>query len=188
MAKSKKIYTPIFRASFVAVFNKARQMQDAKTEPKYEITAIFDPARFTADDKRKWAEMVAAADAASMEKFKKPLAKLPANFHRPYRPNEEKEHLKGYVPGGHFAKLSSKMKPGVVGSDGRTLLTDPESVYAGCYCIATVNAYAYDNISKGVAFGLQNVMFVRDGERLDSRTDPEEDFGEMGLEEDELLA
>ena len=61
------------------------------------------------------------------------------------------------------------------------LIEDREAFYPGCYARASVTAYAYDNVSKGVAFGLSNLMFVKDGERLDSRTDPTEDFGEAPL-------
>ena len=64
-----------------------------------------------------------------------------------------------------------------------------DEIYAGCYCRATVTVYSYDNRSKGVAIGLMNVQKVKDGERLDSRTDAAGDFDDevddAWLEEDE---
>lgn len=187
MAEKKervKIFTPLFRAAFVNVFSTAKPMKDSdpNKEQKYEITAIFTPAMFTQKDKDRFLAMKKIANDASMEKFKKPLTGLPANFHRPFRDGVEKEHLGGFGAGTIFAKLTSKFKPGIVGSDGKTIITDPGAIYAGCYCIATVNAYGFDNVSKGVKFGLQNLMFVRDGERLDNRSSADEDFEEEGLE------
>ncbi len=193
MAKARmKVMTPVFRVSFPSVFSTAKLMKDADagTVPKYEVTMVFEPKKFTPEDKAKIAAMKAILDEASMEKFKRTVDKLPANFNKAFRDGAEKEHLAGFGPGTVFAKASSRIKPGVVSSDGKTaIVDDPAAFYPGCYARATVTAYAYDNRSKGVAFGLSNLQFVRDGERLDSQTDAAADFGESAepSESDDLI-
>lgn len=185
-AKKKKMLTPIFRVSFPSVFNTAQPMKNADGtvqagKPKYEVTMIFEPGKFTPDEKQKWLTMRDAADTLAVEKFKRKTKDFPANFRNPFRKGEEKEHLSGYGPGTIFVKASSHMKPGIVAGDKVTPILDDEGFYPGCYARASVTVYSFDNRSKGIAFGLHNLMFVKDGERFDSRTDASEDFGEAPL-------
>lgn len=180
--KRVRLLTPVFRACFVNVFNKARQMEDSSGEPKYEITMVFDKAylKKNPDELARFNAMRAAADAACLDKFKKPIKDVKfSTFHNPFRDGAEKEHLGGFGEGTLFVKASSKMKPGIVGPDRVTPIDDADAVYPGCYMRATVGFYGFDNRMKGVGCGLNNLMFVRDGERLDGRTDPSEDFGEV---------
>ena len=188
MAKRTKVVTPIFRVSFPAVFKTARPMKNADgsyytdKKLKYEITMVFDPSTFSPEDKKRFLAMRAIVDECSVDAFKKPLKDVPG-ARKPFRDGAEKEY-DGYGPGKIFAKASSFSRPGVVASDGRTPIDDEEAFYAGCYARATVTTYHYSNKgNKGVAFGLSNVMFIKDGERFDSRTDPAEDFGEVAVED-----
>lgn len=174
-----KVLTPVFRVSFPSVFEASSYEGGA---PKYSVCAVWEPAKFTAKDKALWDAMMALADSVSVEKFKKKLAALPANFKKPFRDGTEKEGLTGFGEGKIFANLSSKMRPGIIFLDN-TPLTDSEDFYPGCYARATVTAYAYDNVGKGVALGLQNLQKIKDGDRLDSRTEASDDFG--GEEVDE---
>lgn len=183
--KRRKIVTPIFRANFVNIFHTESQMEDAKGKPKYAVTMVFDPKTFSKEDKVRWADMHKLADEASVEKFKRPIAKLPSNFKKPIRDGGEKEHLNGFGEGTFFAKASSLARPGIVAADRSTPIEDEEAIYSGCFMRATIMAYAYDNVGKGVSFGLQNLMFVRDGDRLDGRSDASEDFGEIDVAVDD---
>lgn len=167
-----KLQTPVFRVSFPAVFEPKSFDGGAA---KYSTAAIFDPARFTPAEKKLWQAMLDLADEVSMERFKKKMSALPANFKRALRDGAEKADLAGYGEGLMFCNLSSKMKPGLIDRD-RTIITNPEDFYPGCYARATITCYSYDNKGKGVAFGLQNLQKIADGERLDSRTDAAEDF------------
>lgn len=181
----KKVQTPIFRASFPQVF-EAKAMQEGQT-PKFSVCAVFEPGKFTPAEKAKWDAMMALADEVSMEKFKKPVDKLPGNFKKPVRDGEEKEDLEGFGPGKKFCNFSSRMRPGIVDRD-RTPITNPDEFYPGVYARATITAYAYDNQGKGVAFGLQNLQKVKDGDRLDSRTDAADDFEDDIRDEDDYDA
>lgn len=169
----KKVLTPVFRVSFPSVFEASSYEGGA---PKFSVCAVFTPASFTAKDKVLWKAMTDLADEVALERFKKKLAALPNNFKKPFRDGAEKADLVGFGEGKVFCNLSSKMKPGIIGLD-KTPITDPEEFYPGVYARATVTAYAYDNVGKGVALGLQNLQKIKDGDRLDSRTDAEDDFG-----------
>ena len=168
----KKVSTPIFRVSFPSVFEASSYEGGA---PKFSVCAVFTPASFTARDKELWKAMEALADEVSMERFKKKLAQLPNNFKKPFRDGAEKEDLEGFGAGKVFCNFSSKMRPGIIGIN-RELITNADDFYPGCYARATITAYAYDNVGKGVAFGLQNLQKLKDGDRLDSRTDANDDF------------
>lgn len=182
----KKITTPAFRVSFPSVFEASSYEGGA---PKFSVCAVFTPALFNAKDKELWKAMEALADEVSVEKFKRKLAQLPANFKKPFRDGEEKMDLVGFGAGKIFCNFSSKMKPGIIDL-GRNNITDPEEFYPGVWARATITCYAYDNVGKGVAFGLQNLQKLKDDERLDSRTDANDDFDsdvdERFLEDDPL--
>jgi len=171
MAEVKRYKTPPFRLSFPALFEA--QSFDGGA-PKYGCSAVWTPAKFTDKDKALWAEIQKAMDAESMQRFKKKVKDLPDNVKKGIRDGSEKADMAGYGEGTKFASLTTKMKPGTVlldGTDGSA-----EDFYPGCWCRATVTVYSYDNKGKGVAIGLMNIQKIKDGERLDSRTDAAEDF------------
>ena len=176
----KKITTPIFRVSFPSVF-EAKAMEEGQT-PKFSVCAVFDPSKFTARDRELWNAMQALGDEVSLDKFKKKLNQLPANFKKPFRDGAEKADLVGFGEGKIFCNFSSKMRPGLIDRDNAPI-TNADDFYPGCYARATITAYAYDNKGKGVAFGLQNLQKLRDGDRLDSRTDASEDFGATPIDD-----
>lgn len=175
-----KVVTPVFRVSFPVLF-EAKSFDGGAA--KFSVSAVWDPSRFTAKEKQLWDEMVGLADAVSMDRFKKKMNDLPGNFKKAIRDGAEKADLAGYGEGLLFANLSSKMRPGIIDRD-RTPITEADEVYPGCYARATITAYSYDNKGKGVAFGLQNIQKIADGERLDSRTDAAEDFGDDDVDDD----
>jgi hypothetical protein len=148
-------------------------------KPKYGFTAIWTPNKFSESDKKRWKAMRALLNEASMDKFKKAWKDLPANFKRGLRDGVEKADLEGFGPGTFFANITSQMRPGVIDAGRSPIGPDhgnTDDLYPGCYCRATVTAYAYDNKGKGVALGLQNLQKVADGDRLDARTNAEDDF------------
>jgi hypothetical protein len=103
----------------------------------------------------------------------------------PIRDGDEKPDLDGYGDGCRFASASSKMKPGVIDLDGIEI-DDPEELYAGCWCRATITVYPYDNIGKGAAFGLYNLQKVADDDSFSNRTSAEDDFADEDWGDDEL--
>lgn len=63
----------------------------------------------------------------------------------------------------------------VLGADGKLVkLTDPNSLYSGCYVNAVVQAFTWqhDDGGSGISFGLSMVQFAKDGERLGGTAAP----------------
>lgn len=174
MAERLKAVTPPFRVSFPAVF-EASSYQGS--DPKYSVVMLFYPDKFTDADKRAWAAVQAIADAASKDMFKKLVKDLPGNFKKPLRDGAEKAHLDGYGEGMVFGTASSKQRPGLVDRERQPILAEDE-FYPGCWARATVTAYPYDNIGKGVAFGLHNLQKLGDDDNFTGRVAAEDDFGD----------
>jgi hypothetical protein len=94
---------------------------------------------------------------------------------------------KGYPEGSMFFNARSDNAPGIVmpqaGADGKPIkLTDRALIYPGCWVRASLTAYGYSNRSKGVTFGLNNIQWLDNGTRLDSRKDASEDFDAVEVE------
>ena len=93
-----------------------------------------------------------------------------------------------------FINLKSEEQPGMVGpragADGRPEVYEPDQFYPGCIVRASIAVYAYDHPQggKGVGLGLNNIQFVRHGERLDNRKAATEDFDviDTGVDEDAI--
>lgn len=80
-------------------------------------------------------------------------------------------------------------RPGCV-LKNRTRLTSvadiSKEIYSGAYVFISVTAYYFKATgSQGIAFGLNNVMKDRDGERLDGTVDADDEFADL-FEEDDL--
>ena len=84
----------------------------------------------------------------------------------------------------YFINASSNDPPGVVGPGAKPLM-DQGEIFAGCYVRADVNPFPYDNSgNKGVGWGLNNVMLIKQGERLDGRQRAEDAFANYASEPD----
>lgn len=188
MAKDyRKITTPEFRASFLYAFEPQAPMKDAADQtPKYGVTMLFDEkARNTTQYK----QMRDLAVYALYEKFGKEKVipdgqgwyrlkvseKQVVALKNPFRDGTEKADLDGYE-GMVFVACTSKMQPGIVDASLQRII-NPDEFVSGHYARATVTAYGYDKQgNKGVAFGLQNLQKLRDGEAFSGRTAAENDF------------
>lgn len=173
MTERRKVVTPPFRVSFPSVFQKS-SYQGSK--PKYSVTAIFHPDRFTDRDRKAFVAMEALLEEACQFKFNKPVKSMPRDFKYGLRPCDEKSHMEGYnIKGGFFASLSSLQQPQVIDREKQPILAE-EGLYPGCWARATVTGYGYDNVGRGVAFGLHNLQFLGDDANFTGRMDAEDDF------------
>lgn len=173
--KSPLLLTPVFRVSFPQVFEPAAY---GGGKPKCSVVAIWSKKQEGKELERmkaiiKLAEKTAIAKFGE-ESFRK-MRKL-GKFKWPIRDGEEKD-LDGYGADKVFATLSTKGLPGVIGRNKERL--DETTFYAGCHARATVTCYAFDNEGKGVAFGLNNVQKVGEGEAFSQRTSADDDFDEV---------
>jgi len=86
-----------------------------------------------------------------------------------------------------FINATSKNKPGCVKAqkDSRPVpIFDPDDFYSGCYGRADVNFFPYNQAgNRGVGVGLNNLMMVKEGERLDGRMKAEDAFATYTGEE-----
>lgn len=174
MAERTKVTTPPFRVSFPEVFEK--KGYDG-SEPKYSVTMLFYPGKMSDKEKAQFQAMKGILDEACRAKFGKPLKEMAENpnFKRGIRKGEEKPDSEGYGAGCIFAKASSLKQPGLIDRD-RTPIMKEDDFYPGCWARATVTAYAYDNKSKGVAFGLQNLQKLGDDGSFSGRVAADDDF------------
>lgn len=170
--KTGNIVTMKCRASFEHVLKPGKPMareDGSLAEPKYSLTLLFPQGADLSLLKK-------AAQNAAKEKWGD---NVPKALKTPFRDQGEKE-FDGYVDGAIFINATSTKPPGVVYEDGQTAITDARDFYSGCYCRATLRAYAYGGkgtkYAPGVAFGLQNVQKLGDGEPLGGRTRPEDEF------------
>jgi len=130
-------------------------------------------------------ERVRAAVDKAIELGKEKIwkGKLPKFRYEPLRDGdaelESGEKTSKEYAGHFFVNCSSATAPGVVGPDSKPLF-DRDSIYAGCYVRADINAFPYSQGgNNGVGWGLNNIMLVREGERLDGRQSAEDAFKEF---------
>lgn len=171
MAEFQKLMTPRFRVAFPSVF-KPRSFDDG--DPKYTLTMLFEKDEDLS-------AMQALVDAA-IEDFWPNEKKRPKKLKLPFLDGDEVE-WDGFQ-GKTFVRATSKFAPGII-DRAKNPIADESGFYAGCYARATVNAFAYDTKgNKGVAFGLQNIQFLGDGEPFTGRTNAGDDFDSLPDEDE----
>ena len=152
-------------------------------DPKYSAAFIFVQGT---DLTRLKQAIIAAGQAFFGDKFAE-LVRAGDNMRLPFRPRAGETLKAGYPEGSTFFSANSKHKPQVVDANLQEI-NDPEKVYAGAKVLASVNAYGYDNVGRGVTFGLNNIQFLADGERLDNRVAAADEFDKMMSEVPDELA
>ena len=152
------------------------------SEAKYSVSCLIPK-----DDKKTLLAIHKAVEAAKEDgKVRKRGGKLPPNLKLPLRdgdidrPDDEnyQEHF--------FLNATIKDAPHVVVRHVQPVV-DPIMVYSGCYCNVSVNFYPFNaNGNRGVAVGLGNIQFVKDGDRLSGRASADADFDTLEDDEDVL--
>jgi hypothetical protein len=97
----------------------------------------------------------------------------------PFRDQGEKSDKPGYEDGAVFFRANSDQRPGVLGPDGRPL-TDEREIYPGCWVLATIRFFSYNQKGRGIAAGLQNIAKIADDEPFGAvNADPNEEFADV---------
>lgn len=157
MAKNKssaRIVTPVGRLSFPYLFTPEVNKLNPGAPAKYTSLIVFDSDADLHKIEAIMAEVIAAqwGDAG-----------LPAGANNPLRDASEKAGMgEPFTSGSKFIKVQSQFAPGLVDINRQPIL-DPKEIYRGVYARVHIHAYAYDNVQKGVGFGLDNVQKVEDG-------------------------
>lgn len=118
--------------------------------------------------------------------------KIPKFRYSPLRDGDEElesgEKTDAIYKGKYFLNCSSDDAPGVVGPDAKPLM-DQGKLYAGCIVRADINPFPYKNSGNcGIGWGLNNVMLVKDGPRLDGKQNAEDAFGDYAQDNADDLA
>lgn len=152
-------------------------------DEKYSVSCLIPKS-----DKKTLARIQKAVEAAKEDgKARKWSGKIPPNLKLPLRDGDIDRPDDENYEDCYFLNASSKDAPQVVDRKVNPVL-DPMMVYSGCYCNVSVNFYAFNaNGNRGVAAGLGNIQFVRDGERLSGKASAESEFEAMEDDEDGLL-
>ena len=105
----------------------------------------------------------------------------------PLRDGDEERSDDPAFEGMMFINANSTRKPAIVDKDLNAIMSKDE-FYSGCYGRASINFYAYNVQSKGIAAGLNNLQKLEDGEPLAGGSTPDEDFGgDNAWEDDDLM-
>ena len=152
-------------------------------DEKYSVSCLIPKS-----DKKTLARIQKAVEAAKEDgKARKWSGKIPPNLKLPLRDGDIDRPDDENYEDCYFLNASSKDAPQVVDRKVNPVL-DPMMVYSGCYCNVSVNFYAFNaNGNRGVAAGLGNIQFVRDGERLSGKASADADFDALDDDDEDVL-
>lgn len=156
------------RVTFVHLFEP--RAAQAGQEPKYSVTALFPKGEVPKDLKRDIMRVAKEAFGPDAKDLKNPIRDGDA----------DRQGYDGFE-GVEFVNISSYNKPGLVDENVNPVM-NREKFYNGCYCMISCSPYPYENSGNaGVGVGLNNVQFIRDGQKLGGGTrDPKEEFEPVG--------
>ncbi|HAA3128517.1 TPA_asm: DUF2815 domain-containing protein [Listeria monocytogenes] len=169
-----KVKTGKVRFSYVHVFEP--WAGDESQEKKYSVCLIIDKTdkKTVKAIKSAIKELKESKEAITVWGGKNGTA--PKNLKIPLRDGDEERDEMEEFEGKYFVNANSKRQPGVINKKRKELTA--EEFYSGCYGRASIDLYAYNsNGSKGIAVGLNNLLFLEDGEPLGfSALSAEDDF------------
>ena len=184
MSDEQRLLTPPFRIQYPNVF--VPTAFDEKATKKFGLCAIWTPAKFSDRDKKLWKAMMSALNAEALHAFKKDLKELPSTYKIGMRDGSEKPAEAGFGEGTRFANLTSMYAPGVIDLRKNIISLDEgntDEIYAGCWARGRVNTYSFNNVGKGVAFGILSLQKIRDDEPLRGGGNAVADFEDEELDE-----
>lgn len=176
-----RVISPVAMLSYPRIAEPQEETDDdgkPTGKKKYSACLVFLPGTDLLPLKR--------AIAAAAE------AKLPGEGTKKLQSRAWKNPLRddigdrGYPPGSVFINVRAGQQPGCVyphaepGSDKPAKVPKEklaEVFYPGCFVKASLNAFYFERKgNKGISFGLNNIQFVKDGDRLDNRKAAEDEF------------
>lgn len=176
--------TPLVRFSYLNAFEPK---PDPQGTLKYSVSCLLPK-----EDKTGVKVIQAAINEAiqkGLENNKFTQAQI-KNLRLPLR-DGDKEFEEGNrgpeYKGMFFFNASSKNRPGVVKAQKGSPpvpIFEPDDFYSGCWGRADVNFFPYNQAgNRGIGVGLNNLLMIREGERLDGRMKAEDAFATYTDEE-----
>lgn len=181
-ANSTKVVTGKVRFCYANVFEPT-SMNEGDT-PKYNVCILISK-----DDKKTLDKINKAIEAAKQQgkaKIADKSGKIPSTLKTPLRDGDEERGDDPAFENCFFINANSTRKPSIVDRDLSPIM-DRDEFYSGCYGRASINFYAYNVNSKGIAAGLNNLQKLEDGEPLAGGSTAEDDFGGDNEYNDELM-
>lgn len=180
---STKVVTGKVRFCYVNVFEPTA-MNEGDT-PKYNICVLIPKSDTTTIDKIKKA--VEAAKEAGKAKLADKNGRIPANLKLPLRDGDEERPDDPAFKDHYFINANSMHQPSIVDRSLNPIMSRDE-FYSGCYGRVSINFYAFNVSSKGIAAGLNNLQKLEDGEMLAGGSTAEEDFGgDNAVQDDDMM-
>lgn len=179
---STKVVTGKVRFCYVNVFEPTA-MNEGDT-PKYNICILIPKNDTKTVDKINKA--IEAAKQAGKAKIADKNGKIPSTLKLPLRDGDDERSDDPAFENCYFINANSNRKPSIVDRDLNPIM-EKEEFYSGCYGRASINFYAFNVQSKGIATGLNNLQKLEDGEMLAGGSTAEEDFGGENAYNDELM-
>ncbi len=157
---------------------------DASAKEKYRIALIIGPKHPQLAELRKIIDTEMEAKFGA--KWKAVLKVAEAQQKSCLRNGDDKEG-EGFL-GNFYVAANSATRPSVFNHDRSPVTADDGIVYSGCYVNASLEIYAFDNVSKGNSAGLRGVQFLRKGDAFGGGAPADEsEFDEIGApDEDEV--
>lgn len=165
------------RFSYCNVFSK-RQNADG-TPGKYSVCVIVPKTNTEAINLFK-AAFEAAKNAGKTTKWG---GRIPAKVVLPLHDGDEEKPNDPAFENCFYFNCSSQNAPGIRVKDAGGAVVealDDEEFYSGCYGAVTINMFPYSaNGNNGVGVGLNNVIKLRDGEKLSGGRSADADFADL---------
>ncbi len=182
--KATEVRVPC-RISYAHIFSPG--VNKDGTPGKYSVACLISKEDTTTIQKIKAAIKAAVQEGKSKLANKQGALPKMENLKLPLR-DADAEDIDDEAYQGHmFFNASSTRKPQIV-DRRKEAITDSEEVYSGCYCNVSINFYAFNRDgNKGIAAGLNNIQKVKDGERLAGGSSADEDFDDLGDDDDDFL-
>lgn len=171
--KNTKVITGVIRMNYTNLFPQ----KTVNGEQKYSLSIIIAKTEIDTLEKIK-----SAIEEAKLSGVALWGGKIPENLKLPLRDGDREKPDQPEYTGHWFLNAASKKAPGLVDINVNAI-TNPDEIYSGCFGRVSICAYPYcyrqgNSVINGVGFRLLNVQKLYDGEPLDKRPTPQEDFGE----------
>lgn len=180
---STKVVTGKIRFCYAHVFEPSAVNEG--DDPKYSVCLLIPKEDETT--LKKIENAVKAAIELGKSKLADKNGRVPSNIKLPLRDGDDERGDDPAFAGCYFINANSTRKPSIVDKDLNPIMSKDE-FYSGCYGRASINFYAYNVQSKGIAAGLNNLQKLADGEPLAGGSSAEDDFGgDNAYADDDLM-
>ena len=158
---SQRIISPTGRLAFQSLFTASVNKMNPNAPAKFETLLVFEKD-----------EDISALEAIVAEAIEAKFGNnVPAGLYNPIRDAADKaKHGEPFASGGKMIKVASKFQPGIVDNNLQPILDESE-IYSGVKARVQLHAFAYDNATAGVGFGLDNVQKMGDAPTTSGKAD-----------------